>query len=84
MKVESIENTGFNFYHFEPGERALVKRGRYSVSHRTPSWCHGYYCTVVRNNDCTVSVRIDGYEDEIHYIDSKDLVPLEYSMETLA
>ena len=27
MTVEHIENTGIDIFHFEPGERAMVKRG---------------------------------------------------------
>ena len=83
MREERIENTGIVIYHFEPGEKAMVKRGRFRVPQKTPMWANGYTCTVVRNNSVTVSVRIDGYEEETHYIDVMDLVPVGYRMDTL-
>ena len=83
MTVEHIENTGIDIFHFEPGERAMVKRGRFHQPYRTPQWTHGYECTVARNNERSVSVRIDGYGDETHYIDALDLVPIGYRMDTL-
>lgn len=82
MTEERVEGTGLIFFHFEPGERARIKRNRYSVSQRTPLWTDGYNCTVIRNNDATVSVSVAGYEDEKHYIDEKDLVPLDYLRST--
>ncbi len=84
MTEERVDGTGLVFFHFEPGERARIKRGRYSVSLRTPLWTDGYHCTVLRNNDITVTVVVDGYEDEKRYIDAKDLVPLDYQTDTLA
>lgn len=84
MKEELIKGTGLHFYHFDPGERARVKRGRYYVSHVTPLWSDGYNCVVVRNNKNSVTIRIDGYEDELHRVDTKDLVPENYRTGTLA
>ena len=83
ITVEHIENTGIDIFHFSPGERAMVKRGRFYQSYRTPQRTHGYECTVVRNNERSVSVRIAGYEEETHYIDVLDLVPIGYRMDTL-
>lgn len=84
MTQKTIENTGITIYAFEPGERALIKRGRYAVSHVTPLWCHCYACEIVRYNKNSVTVKVDGYEDERHYVDAKDLVPEKYKTGTLA
>ena len=83
MKKEKIEGTGVALFHFEPGERAKIKRDRYTASHKTPLWTEGYKCTVTRNNEIATTVQIDGYEEEKHYIDTKDLVPLTHQMDTL-
>ena len=80
---ESTEGA-FKIFRFLPGERARIMRQRYFVSNRTPLWAHGYCCEVIKNNRYTVSVKIDGYEDEVHYIDTKDLVPLDYNTSHLA
>ncbi len=62
-------------YKFAPGERALIRCNRHSKSSRTPGFANLTECVVLKYNDCSVSVRIDGYGDEVFYVDSKDLVP---------
>ncbi len=62
-------------YRFAPGERALIRRHRHSTSTRTPSWADLKECEVLKFNDCSVSVKIDGYGDKVFYVDTKDLVP---------
>ena len=62
-------------YTFEPGEKALIRRQRHYASTRTPSFANMVECEVIKNNKHSVSVKIDGYEDEVFYVDAKDLVP---------
>lgn len=75
MTKEVLED-GSVLYRFEVGEKARVKRSRYFHSHKTPMWANQYLCTIKRNNRTSVSVVIDGFENETHYVDPLDLIPL--------
>ena len=83
--MKEILEGNMKFFEFDVGEQAKVFRGRYITSHTTPLWTHGYLCTIIRyNKSGSVSVRIKDYEDETHYIDYKDLVPVDYDLSHLA
>lgn len=83
--MKKVYEGAYKFFRFDPGEKARVMRGRYAVSHTTPLWMHCYEVTIVRyNKSNSVTVIADGYENEKHYVDQKDLVPLDYDTSHLA
>lgn len=74
FKTERTAN-GELIYIFEPGERAFIWRNRYYPSVKTPSWANTLECEIIKNNERSVSAKIDGYGEDVYYVDKKDLVP---------